>query len=178
MNNNLIIVFYVEKILLEKYDFHNLESFEKCIYSKLESAIEYFVNRPKEILEDNPNNEFLLETFFQRKRKEKQFKSSISIELVENKEFSILFNYNKFINSDEKIDILKLQQIKNNDFNKYAIELTEYINWTNEIIKFFKLFIYEDNMNFLMSNNINKLPYNKLKATLIIKHLKTKIINF
>lgn len=177
MANNLIIVFYIEKALIESFDFHNLLSFERCMLSKLNKSIDYFINKPKEEIEKNPNMPGLLEDFYNKKINETNIKKSISIDLIE-KDFSILFDYNKFNNIDENIDIIEIQSNFSKILYLQSVKIEKYIEWSFEIIKYLKLSVYEENMSFLMKNNVNYLSYKHIKNTFIIKNLKFKIINF
>lgn len=179
MKNNLIIVFYFKKSMLDKHGItFSITEIKKSLEPLIESSIEQFINHPKEILNKNIYDELILETYFQRKKKENKIKRSISIELINNEEYSILFNYNKFIGVDTQIDFSDISNKEITSFNKNEISIIEYINLVNEIIKYFKISIYENNMNFLMTHNINTLPYKLLKFIFIAKNLDCKIINY
>lgn len=108
---------------------------------------------------------------------ENKIKESIKIDIVDGL-FAIMFNYNVFLSDNSNIQ--KPQQNNNLDslenMSDKDLLINEYKHLVSEIMKYFKLEIYEDNMNHLMENQTSILPIENIKLVTIIKNMKSKII--
>jgi len=177
-------IFYIESDIYTNTDFLNItdiEFFRGIIEPILNKSIQRFINNPQDIINHNKeglNNGFLFELLVQRKRNEHKIRKSISIDIVDNQLYSIIFNYNKFLSFYEDKEFINIinTKVDINKLNTLELRAIEYNKWIHEIIKYLKLSIYEDNMNYLMDNDLKKLPSTHKTLALIAKNLKTKTI--
>lgn len=177
-------IFYIDFENHENPDLlsiNDIDFFRQLIEPILNKSIYRFINNPQDIITKNKNivsNDFLFELYVQRKRNELKIKKSITIDVVEENLYSIVFNYNKFLSyydTNEFIHVIN-NNFDINKLNNLELRTIEYNRWIHEIIKYFKLSIYEENMNLLMEQDLKKLPINHKILAYIAKNLKSKLI--
>lgn len=179
MDNNLITFFYIDYDLKKEFPDICLSEFKGLIEPRINNSISRYISlseiRKKEG-QSIPDN-IIIELHLQRKMIENKIKESIKIDIVDGL-FAIMFNYNVFLSDNSNIQ--KPQQNNNLDslenMSDKDLLINEYKHLVSEIMKYFKLEIYEDNMNHLMENQTSILPIENIKLVTIIKNMKSKII--